>query len=131
MLLHINKSTGLNNINYVSSARQKLSNLETDEKDRLPTLKTFATCSIKLQVYLERGYIGNNFENNNYRHDQYQHFTSQVLLSLRVFGSLFSISLSVYFVWAATFLQISLVYSLHFAVPPRSPVKYLPSLIVS
>jgi len=36
-----------------------------------------------------------------------------------------------YLVCAATFLQISLVYSLHFAVPPRSPVRYFASLIVS
>lgn len=40
-------------------------------------------------------------------------------------------NVTAYFADAMTLLQISLVYSLHFAEPPRSPVKYFASLMVS
>lgn len=58
-------------------------------------------------------------------------FQSNVPRVLRVFGSFAEGREEFYLDCAATLVHISLVYSLHLALPPRSPVKYFASLIVS
>lgn len=134
MLLRINKSTKLSNIKFYNKLVHILDKNFLNQCEQMNetssyiinlrnSLHQIASCSGRCSLKIIFEIIITDI--------QKQCFTLRESF-LRVFGSLYLINIyTIYFANAETFLQISLVYSLHFAVPPRSPVKNLPSLMVS